>query len=56
MEKVLDKLEQLESGEVGIIIYSQLKNEVLLSLKQGISSTTSFCGKSCNCFLHYKTS
>jgi hypothetical protein len=34
MEKVLDKLKQLESGEVGIIIYSQIKQEILLSLNK----------------------
>ena len=34
VEKVLEKLKQLESGEVGIIIYSQIKNEILLSLNK----------------------
>jgi hypothetical protein len=36
MEKVLDKLKQLESGEVGIIIYSQVKQEILLSLNKDL--------------------
>lgn len=34
MEKVLDKLKQLESGEIGMIIYSQNKHEILLSLNE----------------------
>lgn len=34
MEKVLDKLKQLESGEIGVIIYSQIKHEILLSLNK----------------------
>ena len=32
MEKVLEKIEEIKSGEVGIIIYSQVKQEILLSL------------------------
>ncbi|MGE7834744.1 serine hydrolase [Viridibacillus arvi] len=36
MEKVLEKLNQLESGQVGIIIYSQVKQEILLSLNKGL--------------------
>jgi hypothetical protein len=34
MEKVLEKLEELESGEVGIIVYSQLKQDIVLSLNK----------------------
>ncbi|KQL33636.1 serine hydrolase [Psychrobacillus sp. FJAT-21963] len=34
MEKVLEKIKELESGEVGIIIYSQVKQEILLSLNK----------------------
>lgn len=36
MEKVLEKLKELESGEVGIIIYSQVKQDILLSLNKGL--------------------
>ncbi|MCH7324021.1 class A beta-lactamase-related serine hydrolase [Solibacillus sp. MA9] len=36
MEKVLEKLEQLELGEVGIIIYSQVKQDIVLSLNKGL--------------------
>ncbi|MBD8033121.1 serine hydrolase [Solibacillus merdavium] len=36
MEKVLGKIKELESGEVGIIIYSQVKQDVLLSLNSGL--------------------
>ena len=32
MEKVLEKIEEIKSGEVGIIIYSQVKQDILLSL------------------------
>ncbi|PJO41738.1 serine hydrolase [Lysinibacillus xylanilyticus] len=34
MEKILEKLEELESGEVGIIIYSQVKQDIVLSLNK----------------------
>lgn len=34
MEKVLDKLKQLETGEIGVIVYSQNKHEILLSLNE----------------------
>ncbi|KAA0955393.1 serine hydrolase [Sporosarcina sp. ANT_H38] len=37
MEKVLDKLEELKSAEVGIIVYSQVKQEIVLSLNKGLS-------------------
>lgn len=36
MEKVLEKLEELESGEVGIVIYSQVKQDIVLSLNKGL--------------------
>ena len=36
MEKVLTKLNQLKSGKVGIIIYSQLKQEILLSFNKDL--------------------
>ena len=36
MEKVLEKIKELESGEVGIIIYSQVKQDILLSLNPGL--------------------
>lgn len=36
MEKVLEKLKELESGEVGIIIYSQVKQDILLSLNKDL--------------------
>ena len=32
MEKIIEKIKEIESGEVGIIIYSQIKQEILLSL------------------------
>lgn len=34
MEKVLNKLKQLETGEIGVIVYSQNKHEILLSLNE----------------------
>lgn len=34
MEKVLDKLKEIDSGEVGIIIYSQLKQDIVCSLNK----------------------
>lgn len=34
MEKVLEKLEELKSGEVGIIIYSQVKQDIVLSFNK----------------------
>ena len=37
MKKVHEKLKELESGEVGIIIYSQLKHDIVLSLNKGLS-------------------
>ncbi|SES07033.1 serine hydrolase [Psychrobacillus sp. OK032] len=36
MENVLEKIKELESGEVGIIIYSQVKQDILLSLNKGL--------------------
>lgn len=36
MEKVLEKLKEIESGEVGIIIFSQVKQEIVLSLNTGL--------------------
>ncbi|WP_025784609.1 serine hydrolase [Sporosarcina sp. D27] len=36
MEKVLEKLKELESGEVGIIIYSNVKQDILSSLNKGL--------------------
>ena len=36
MEKVLGKIKELESGEVGIIIYSQVKQDIILSLNTGL--------------------
>lgn len=36
MEKVLEKLEELKSGEVGIIIYSQVKQDIVLSSNKGL--------------------
>ena len=36
MEKVLEKLKELETGEVGIIIYSLVKQDILLSLNKGL--------------------
>jgi hypothetical protein len=36
MEKVLGKLKELESGEVGIIIYSPVKQDIVLSLNKGL--------------------
>lgn len=37
MEKVLEKLKELESGEVGIIIFSQVKQDIVLSLNKGLT-------------------
>jgi hypothetical protein len=34
MEKVLEKLEELELGEVGIIIYSHVKQDIVLSINK----------------------
>ncbi|MEG0386022.1 MAG: serine hydrolase [Solibacillus sp.] len=36
MKKVLEKLKEIESGEVGIIVYSQMKQDVLLSLNKDL--------------------
>lgn len=36
MEKVLEKIKEIESGEVGIIIYSPISQDVLLSLNKGL--------------------
>lgn len=45
MEKVLEKLKELESGEVGIIIYSQVKQDILLSLNKGLLVPLASAGK-----------
>jgi hypothetical protein len=37
MQKVFDKLKEIESGEVGIIIYSELKQDIIASLNEGLS-------------------
>lgn len=37
MEKVLEKLKELESGKVGIIIFSQVKQDIVLSLNKGLT-------------------
>lgn len=36
MEKILGKLQELESGEVGIIIYSPVKQDIVLSLNKAL--------------------
>lgn len=36
MKQVLDKIKELESGDVGIIIYSHSKQDILLSLNKGL--------------------
>lgn len=36
MKQVLDKIKELESGDVGIIIYSHAKQDILLSLNKGL--------------------
>lgn len=36
MEKVLEKIMELESGEVGIIVYSPVSEDILLSLNKGL--------------------
>lgn len=36
MEKVLNKIKELEAGEVGIIIYSSASKDILLSLNKGL--------------------
>ncbi|QFF99354.1 hypothetical protein PB01_11245 [Psychrobacillus glaciei] len=37
MQKVLEKLKEIESGEVGIIIYSTLKHDIVLALNKSLS-------------------
>lgn len=36
MENVVDQLKQLKSGEVGIVVYSPVKQEIILALNEGL--------------------
>lgn len=45
MQKVLEKLKEIESGEVGIIIYSHLKQEIVLELNKSLSVSLASAAK-----------
>jgi hypothetical protein len=37
MQKVFDKLKEIETGEVGMVIYSELRQDIIASVNEGLS-------------------